>query len=46
MYLNALKMAAIRFNLYLLAHNVAHFPFLERVYGNLTDYIKQKRGIV
>ncbi len=46
MYLNALKMAAIRFNLYLLAHNVAHFPFLERVYGNLTAYIKQKRGVI
>jgi hypothetical protein len=43
MYLNAIKMAAIRFNLYLLAHNVAHFPFLERVYGNLSAYIKEKR---
>jgi NADP-dependent 3-hydroxy-3-methylglutaryl-CoA reductase len=43
MYLNAVKMAVIRFNLYLLAHNVAHFPFLERVYGNLTAYIQGKK---
>jgi hydroxymethylglutaryl-CoA reductase (NADPH) len=45
MYLNAVKMAAIRFNLYLLAHNVAHFPFLERVYGNLTAYIQGKKAL-
>ena len=36
---NALILAVRRFNLYLLAHNVMQFSFMERVYRNLTNYI-------
>ncbi len=36
---NALVLASRRFNLYLLAHNVMQFSFMERVYGNLSRFI-------
>ncbi len=39
LYLNAIKLAVIRFNLYLLAHNVLKFPYMDRVYGNLRTLI-------
>ncbi len=39
---NALILAVRRFNLYLLAHNVMQFSFMERVYRNLMSFIKNK----
>jgi hypothetical protein len=39
LYLNAIKLAVIRFNLYLLGHNVLKFPYMDRVYGNLRTLI-------
>lgn len=39
---NALVLASRRFNLYLLAHNVMQFSFMERVYGNLSRFISHK----
>ncbi|MCP4131571.1 MAG: phosphotransferase [bacterium] len=39
LYLNALEIGVTRFNLYLLAHNIVKFSFLERVYGNLVNFI-------
>lgn len=41
LYLNALEMAVLRFNLYLLGHNAVKFSFMERVYGNLTRFIME-----
>jgi NADP-dependent 3-hydroxy-3-methylglutaryl-CoA reductase len=38
---NALILAVRRFNLYLLAHNVMQFSFMERVYHNLSGYIRE-----
>lgn len=40
--LNALEMAAVRFNLYLLANNLLHLPYMERVYLNLSRFITEK----
>jgi hydroxymethylglutaryl-CoA reductase (NADPH) len=37
--LNAVDLALIRFNLYLMGHNILNFKFMERVYGNLSRYI-------
>ncbi len=39
LFLNAVDLALIRFNLYLMGHNILHFNFLERVYGNLSRYL-------
>lgn len=39
---NALVLASRRFNLYLLAHNVMQFSFMERVYSNLSRFILEK----
>lgn len=36
---NALILAVRRFNLYLLAHNVMQFSFMERVYRNVSNFI-------
>ena len=41
LYLNAIKLAVIRFNLYLLGHNVLKFPYMDRVYGNLRTLITE-----
>ncbi len=41
LYLNAIKLAVIRFNLYLLAHNVLKFPYMDRVYANLRTLITE-----
>jgi len=38
--LNALDLALVRFNLYLMGHNLLNFIFLERVYRNLARYIR------
>jgi hypothetical protein len=46
LYLNALEIALVRFNLYLLGHNIIKFKFLERVYGNLTNYIVANRHLL
>lgn len=43
LYLNALDLAVIRFNLYLLAHNIAKFTYMERVYGNLRAFLLSGR---
>jgi hypothetical protein len=37
--LNALDLILVRFNLYLMGHNLLHLSFLERVYRNLKRYI-------
>ena len=39
LFLNAVDLALIRFNLYLMGHNILHFNFIERVYGNLCRYL-------
>jgi len=39
MHINALYLGTTRFNLYLLAHNLSRFSFMERVYGNLSSFI-------
>ncbi|MEJ2041459.1 MAG: hypothetical protein P8X55_21405, partial [Desulfosarcinaceae bacterium] len=39
--LNAMDLALVRFNLYLMGHNLLHFPFMERVYGNLAGFISR-----
>ncbi len=36
---NALDLALVRFNLYLMGHNLLNFSFLPRVYRNLARYI-------
>lgn len=43
-YLNALLHGVIRFNLYLLLHNVMKLSFIERVYGNLQAYLLGNAG--
>jgi hydroxymethylglutaryl-CoA reductase (NADPH) len=43
LYTNALYMAVVRFNLYLLANNILKFDFMERIYSNLSDYILNSR---
>lgn len=40
LYINALDLATVRFNLYLLAHNIVKFSFLKRVYKNLGNFIE------
>lgn len=42
LFLNAVEMALVRFNLYLLVHNVAKFTFMEKIYGNLSRIIMEK----
>ncbi len=42
--LNLMDLATVRFNLYLLAHNLLHFKFIPRVYGNLTRFIVESEG--
>ena len=37
--INVLELATVRFNLYLLAHRILRFEFMERVYKNLVDFI-------
>ncbi len=44
LYLNALKFAVVRFNLYLLAHNIMKFDFMDRIYGNLRGFLIAKRS--
>jgi Hydroxymethylglutaryl-CoA reductase len=39
LYLNAIERGLVRFNLYLLSHNIIKFDFVERVYGNLVNFI-------
>jgi hypothetical protein len=39
LYLNAVELGLVRFNVYLLTHNIVRFNFLDRVYGNLVNYI-------
>lgn len=41
--LNAIELALVRFNLYLMGHNLLNFSFMERVYGNLARYIHHCR---
>ena len=40
--MNALDLAAVRFNLYLLVHNINRFGFLGRVYANLAHLITSR----
>ncbi|MFD2672143.1 phosphotransferase [Marinicrinis sediminis] len=40
--LNALELLTVRYNLYLLANNLLHLPYMERVYGNLAAYIETR----
>lgn len=42
LYLNSMELSLIRFNLYLLAHNIVKFKFIGRVYGNLVRFIEYK----
>ncbi|MDP7421879.1 MAG: phosphotransferase, partial [bacterium] len=44
--MNALDLAAVRINLYLLVHNINRFGFLKRVYGNLAHLITSHYGMV
>ncbi len=44
LYMNALYLATTRYNLYLLAHNILGFKFLNRVYANLTRCILNLRS--
>lgn len=46
MLLNALDLAVVRFNLYLLAHNIAKFSFFERVYRNLKQFIQARQDLL
>ena len=39
MHANALYLGTTRFNLYLLAHNLSRFSFMERVYSNVSSFI-------
>ncbi len=39
LHLNALYLAVTRYNLYLLAHNILNFKFINRIYSNLTRCI-------
>lgn len=41
--LNAVEMALVRFNLYLMGHNLLNFGFMDRVYGNLVRVIRHYR---
>jgi len=41
--LNAVELALVRFNLYLMGHNLLNFGFMERVYRNLARYIHHCR---
>lgn len=43
LYINALSLGVIRFNLYLLAHNIMHFTFMDRVFGRLAVIILELR---
>lgn len=43
MALNAVELALVRFNLYLMGHNLLNFDFMTRVYGNLARYIHHCR---
>jgi hydroxymethylglutaryl-CoA reductase (NADPH) len=38
LYLNAIELGLVRFNVYLLTHNIVKFNFMERVYGNLVNF--------
>lgn len=40
LHLNAVHLAIVRFNLYLLGHNLLNFSFMDRVYRNLGCYIE------
>ncbi|MCR8844551.1 phosphotransferase [Paenibacillus sp. SC116] len=40
--LNALELVAVRYNLYLLAHNLLHFSYMETIYQSLSQYIVDK----
>ncbi|WP_186786132.1 phosphotransferase [Paenibacillus agilis] len=40
--LNALELAAVRYNLYLLANNLLHLSYMETIYQNLSRYILDK----
>ncbi len=46
LYLNALDLGVIRFNLCLLAHNILHFAFMDRVFGRLAVFIHGLRGMI
>jgi Hydroxymethylglutaryl-CoA reductase len=39
LHLNAVERGLVRFNLYLLSHTIVKFDFMERVYGNLVNFI-------
>ncbi len=41
--LNAVELALVRFNLYLMGHNLLNFDFMKRVYRNLARYIHHCR---
>ena len=43
LFLNAVDLALIRFNLYLMGHNILHFNFIDRVYRNLCRYLLHAR---
>lgn len=43
LYLNAVDLALVRFNLYLMGHNILHLKFMDRVYGNLCRYLLHGR---
>ncbi len=39
LFLNAVDLALVRFNLYLMGYSILNFKFMERVYGNLSRFI-------
>ena len=43
LFLNAVDLALIRFNLYLMGHNILHLNFIDRVYRNLCRYLHRSR---
>jgi thiamine kinase-like enzyme len=45
LYLNAVELGLVRFNLYLLSHNIVKFDFIERVYRNLVNFIVSSNGV-
>ena len=39
LHLNAVELLLVRFNLYLMGHNLLRFRFLDRAYGNLARFV-------